>query len=51
MRDQGKHRRHDDDGTDNDNSHSSLLPGADPELTDAERFSTDEGRTEEDLDP
>lgn len=50
MRDQGKHRRRDDD-RDNDQSDSPLLPGADPELTDAEKFSTDEGRTEEDLDP
>jgi len=51
MRDQGRHRRRDDDGTDNDNSGSQLLPAADPGLTDAEKFSTEEGRTEEDLDP
>jgi hypothetical protein len=34
-----------------DDGNGELLPAADPGTTDAEKYSTDEGRTEEDLEP
>lgn len=38
-------------GAPDDANGEQLLPAADPETTDAEKYSTDEGRTEEDLEP
>lgn len=37
--------------SDDDDAGLDLLPETDPDQTDAERYSTDEGRTEEDLKP
>lgn len=53
-----EHSRGDDDspgsrpsGSPEDGNDEPLLPAADPSGTDAEKYSTDEGRTEEELEP
>jgi len=51
MRHQDDDARQGNRATEGDDPGDALLPAADPELTDAEKLSTDEGRTEEDLEP